>query len=153
MPFYRSWFATRAEAEAAAASAIANVEAIYTATNESDVVVAAGLVPASAAPTAHFEYVSEEAASPLALPTGAVDMRRVRVRVVTADGAQAFTWIWMTVTDVDGDGGDDAGFRAITLTDGGEYHAVGAALEWNTRVGPAPDGRWFVELFSLPEGT
>ncbi len=146
MPFYRAWFATRAEAETAASTAIASVEASYSAANANDPNVAAGLVAASAAPTARFSYDSEEAASPLALPTGGTDMRRVRTLVVTADGAPAYSWIWMTAADA-------ADFAAATLSDGGEYHAVGAPLEWSTRVGPAPDGRWSCDLFSLPEGT
>lgn len=146
MPFYRSWFATRAEAEAAAATAVANVEAIYAATNANDPAVVAGTVAASAAPTARFEYVSDEPASPLALPTGAADMRRVRTHVVTADGAPAFTWIWMTAADA-------AGFAAATTSDGGEYHAAGAALEWRTRVYQGEAGKWACELFSTPEGT
>ena len=33
------------------------------------------------------------------------------------------------------------------------YHTIGDALEWRTRVVRAPDGRYAVDLFTLPEGT
>lgn len=138
MPFSKAYFATRAEADAAQLTAIANVEAIYAVANSLDPIVAAGTVGGSATPTARFEYVSAEPAPAGALPTGAADMRKVTVRVTTADGRQALTTIWMTA-------GDAAGLSAAG---GGEYHAVGAPLEWKTSVQREPDGRYSVTLYS-----
>jgi hypothetical protein len=34
-----------------------------------------------------------------------------------------------------------------------EYHAVGAPLDWRTRVDLAGDGRWLVELYTYPLGS
>lgn len=138
MPFHRAYFTTREAADAAQATAVSNVEAIYSVANALDPLVAAGTVNGSATPTARFEYVSAEPAPAGALPAGAADMRKVSVRVTTADGRQALTTIWMTAADA----------TAFAAAAGGEYHAVGAPLTWQTGVQREPDGRWSVTLWS-----
>jgi len=162
MPYYRSWFSSRKAAEAAAATALDKIDAMIRAGAKSDAAVVAGTAAASAVPTSRFECIGLEAVGPGAIPATAAPCARIAWKVTTADGADAIVHSYQQIPSIGGGGGggDGIGFGGGTglvesppAVGDVEYHAVGSELAWRTRVSPAADGRWAVELFTVPEGT
>jgi hypothetical protein len=140
MPYYRAYFASRALAEAAESVAIANIRADYAAIALLDPDIAGGLAVATDAPTSRFECTSVTPLPAGAVPAGTQTYSTVTWLVTTPDGVPSTSCSIMPDTNAPTVGGV-------------EYHAVGAPLDWQTRVAAAGDGRWLVELYTTPLGS
>ena len=138
MPTFRHYYATREAAADASAAAIANIEAQLFARNALDPLVGASTAQ-SAAPTSQLTVIAVAALPAGALLTTAAPVYRVTYELTTADlrPARFVAQFSGTPPNV----GDTS------------YVTTGDPLLWQTRTTRTPDGRWAVDIFTLPEGT
>lgn len=145
MPLSRAFYASRSDADAAASAAVAGVRARYAAASALDPAIAGGTAPATEAPTAAFTGTAQSIIPGVAYVTVSGEFgpivtgpQRLAQLTTTPDGLQAIGVI---------QGALDRG------TDVTAHYTIGAPLDWRSRVRLATDGRWMVELYTLPEGT